>query len=257
MDATLSEDDMARTALPWEELTEEQRKNRIKNEKAKKRREKPSNIVEMPRKKSVVPDSPSSNEEAKPGNPWSSLLLSYSHPQPCFLSGSVLLISGYLCYQFSLYSDVSTGLIVEFLAVIFAALSSVSPTRLGKMFSSICLGAVIFYSSVVLHDGLQSDRNGKDYALNAMKSERSLIVSQIEQINKDISNLPSTYVSKKQELRDMLPGLTSKLEGKSSEISDSSVTAYDYSSLMIRILCMLANMLLIHRLIQFFRSRKV
>lgn len=241
---------MARIAKPWEELTEEQKKNRIRNERAKNKKENVFSIDDGMPKKIIK------KESVK--NPWSILSSYLIRPNSVMNISSIALISSYLVYQFYLSSDIFTGMIVEFLSIIFAILLSMSVGFFSRFFSSLCLVCVIGFSAIVLHDGLSARRVNDDFALNSLKTERQIIVDQINQLNDDISNLPSNFVSRKNELRSRLPELSAQLSNLSTQIKlESKPNGYDISSLIIRVLCMIANMLLVHSLVSSMRKNHV
>ena len=231
---------MARTAKPWEELTESQKKNRLRNQRYN---GKTNNVVSM------SPQVKATSRPKKIDLDWVILFKRSLQPRSIMSIASVICLSSYLVLQFYLASDIYTGLIVEFLGIVFAGLSATSVNKLSRYISFAGIISVIVFSAVILHSGFNSKSANNDWGLNALKTDREMVVTQISQINSDISSLPAAYISKKETLRSKLQPLSSQLSSLNSQISSYSVSSgFDLSSLLIRVLCMIANMVLVHRL---------
>lgn len=239
---------MARTAKAWEELTESQKKNRIKNERAKKRKNAiEGQVFDMATKKKVE----SRVEEAVgQGRLWKELGVYLITPLSVF---QLLAISGivtYLVYQFYLFDDLITGLIVEFLAVVYAVMHSKSEGNPGKAFSAAGILVTIVFSSFNLHSGMDLESRSSDEGLNAIRNQRQIVDTQIKSIQSSHDALPDSYVTRKAQMRSDIQNLSAQLSSLDARIATApSKSADNFASIMIRILAMLASMALIHGLV--------
>lgn len=239
---------MARTLKPWDELTDEQKKNRIKNEKAKKKNNPVSYIGSLPTPKKIP-------AVKRDGMTWSNLGHRLASPTSVLSIVSIGILSTYLSYQFYLSNDLVTGVVVEFLGIVFAGIIASNQSKWVRFGAGLCLGGIIFFSATVLHHGLASNRAHSDHGLKAVQSEYDLITSQVQAIQDQINSLPSSYVSKRSELGDQIKPLMATLSGLRQEI-DTKVqpTGSDFASIVIRVLCMIANLIMVHRLIIYIRK---
>lgn len=239
---------MARTAKPWDELTDSQKRNRLKNERAKKRKVAvEGKVFDMATKKKIE-EAP--RRDVGQGRLWKELGLYLVSPLSVF---QILAISGivsYLVYQFYLFDDLVTGLIVEFLAIIYAVMFAKSEGNPGKTFSGCAILVTIVFSAFNLHSGMDIESRSSDEGLNAIRNQRQIVDTQIKSIQSSHDALPDSYVTRKAQMRSDIQNLSAQLSSLDARIASApSSSADDFASIMIRILAMLASMALIHGLV--------
>lgn len=239
---------MARTAKPWEELTEEQRKNRLRNERAKRKKASvQTKVVHMVSKKEVEKDV---KEEPGQRGLWKQLGLFLITPTSVFQIISIVCIVSYLVYQFYLFDDLITGLIVEFLAIVYAVMFSRANTYPSKYLSAAAILVTISFSAFNLHSGMHVDSRSSDEGLNALRNQRQIVDTQIKSIQKSHDELPSSYVTRKSQMRSDIQNLSAQLSSLDARIDTAPYRSSDnFASIMIRIMAMLASMALIHGLV--------
>tara|TARA_R100000655_G_scaffold37121_1_gene71716 strand:- start:516 stop:1244 length:729 start_codon:yes stop_codon:yes gene_type:complete len=242
---------MARSAKPWEELTKEQQVNRLRNEKAKEKKMKPkTNLISISNRPTAPVRKPTGITN------WNSILTLSLHPFTAAYTLSILSLSSYLTYQFYLHSELTTGLTIEFLAIVFAAIFSMS-TGFSRYFSFLCAVAVIFYSSVCLHQGMTQGVGNNSELVNSIRTQRLIVLDQIQTAQSNIKNSPENHISSKTKNNEGIDKYKKELNTLDSKIANSKINiSSDYSNLMIRVLCMLGNMLLIHRFVNFIKEHR-
>lgn len=255
---------MARVAIPWDQLTPQQRLNRQRNEAAKAKRMNVFNITgdqvakEVPAKKEAPANNIKADEKPQSSNPWVSICDNLISPSVVFPSLCVLSISSYLVWQYSLVpsGDLLTGTIIELLGAIYATVFTVSNSKFVRFISSCAIVCTILYTSIILHGGLKSDASKSDESYKSISIERDSLQKVIDSKTKIAEQLPETYASKKQAiLNDInkdtarVGELNSKLEG----ITQTS-TGGVFASLIIRILAMVANAYMVHLVVRGLRK---
>mgnify|MGYP003675262258 FL=1 len=251
---------MARTAKPWEQLTDEQRINRERNKKAKeKRMNKQGNIFTIAEEETAPKPSktPKSLPKQKSLSNWSSIGNLFLHPFTTFYGLSIISLSSYLVYQFHLHADFTTGLTVEFLAIVFSSIFSMS-RGFSKYFSFVCALAVIGYSSVCLHNGMSSTAANNSELMISLKEEKGIVMDQIKTTQQNIKKTPSDHTTRINKMNDSINNYKTELVKINASISSFTRTVpTNYADTIIRCLCMIANMLLIHMTINFLRRVNV
>tara|TARA_R110002074_G_scaffold348673_2_gene519170 strand:+ start:1344 stop:2072 length:729 start_codon:yes stop_codon:yes gene_type:complete len=242
---------MARSAKPWEELTKEQQVNRMRNERAKENKIKPkTNLISISNRPTAPVRKPTGITN------WNSILTLSLHPFTAAYTLSILSLSSYLTFQFYLHSELTTGLTIEFLAIIFAAIFSLS-TGFSRYFSFLCAVAVIFYSSVCLHQGMAQGVGDNSELLNSIRTQRLIVLDQIQTAQSNIKNSPENHISSRTKNNEGIDKYKKELNRLDSKIANSKINiSSDYSNIMIRVLCMLANMILIHRYVNFIKEHR-
>tara|TARA_R110002110_G_scaffold7171_7_gene36415 strand:- start:323 stop:1042 length:720 start_codon:yes stop_codon:yes gene_type:complete len=239
---------MPRVARPINQLTPEQQINRARNEKAKEKRS-------MKPKSNLLTISPSPSPLTSSLSSWQGIGILFLNPLTSFYSISILSLSSYLAYQFHQYVDITTGLTVEFLSIVFATLFSVN-----KKFASFCAGIcsilVIVYSSMCLYQGMSNKSGNNNDTINNIRDNRSIVMAQITNTQKTINSLPLNHTTRRNKMQDSINSLKLELLSLDNKIiSTKSNVSVDYSAIAIRILAMLANLLLIHRFISYIKEK--
>tara|TARA_R110002020_G_scaffold1170_1_gene5749 strand:+ start:1087 stop:1809 length:723 start_codon:yes stop_codon:yes gene_type:complete len=240
---------MPRTARPLDQLTPEQRINRLRNQKAKEKRSmKPeSNLITL-----------SSSNRAKTTtslSSWGGIGQLFLNPLTTLYTISIVSLSSYLAYQFHQFVDLTTGITVEFLSVVFGTMFSVT-RGFSSFFSAACSILVIVYSSFCLHEGMVSKLGNNSDTINSLKTNREIVLQQINDNQSSIKALPINHTTKRASYQDNINKLKLELISFDTKIQSSIINySIDYSAIAIRILAMLANLLLIHRFISYIKEK--
>ena len=244
---------MPRTAKPWDELTPTQQRNRLKNERAKKNKETecvaPVRLVDRQEVVSAVGEKVSKGHK-KTEAPWVALGKFFLRPSSVFTTLALVGLTSYLVHQFHIHAELSTGLIVEALAIIYASIHATSSSNLTRIFAGAGIVATICFAGSTLHTAMISSSASSDSRLAALTENRALVVSHIASLQESYSNLPVDYITAKKETSEALASSRQELakadQAISSYVPSSNV---DFASVILRLMAMLASMVLIHGLI--------
>lgn len=246
---------MPRTAKPWDDLTPQQQRNRLKNERAKQNRENketkrmaPFRIVDREEMASAVDKKVVQGPSIS--SVWIALAKFFILPSSVF---SILGLAGltvYLVHQFAIHGELGTGLIVEGLAVIYAIIHATSSSNLTRAFSSAGIVATLCFAGSTLHTSMVSASAASDTTLADLRENRSLVIAHISSLQDSYASLPDDYITAKRQTSEALSSARQDLakieKDLAAYVPSSSV---DFSSVIIRLMAMLASMVLIHGLI--------
>ena len=93
--------------------------------------------------------------------------------------------------------------------------------------------------------------------LNSIRTQRLIVLDQIQTAQSNIKNSPENHISSRTKNNEGIDKYKKELNRLDSKIANSKINiSSDYSNIMIRVLCMLANMILIHRYVNFIKEHR-
>ncbi len=201
---------------------------------------------------------------------WESILYTLLEPGALCLFVLVASLSAYLFYQGlwifrghegDSFAAVSSAIVSESIPIICAGIFALFDQKIVKFVSAIFLIVTVVGLSSFMSEGIVGHGLTQNHQYKSVQQERDVILSSIEGLNKSLSVLPETFVSKRHDLikeierhRQELSANTlalNQIKGSHS-VNSNAVLGY---SVWIRIAAMLLNAFLVHLLFSRLRCR--
>ncbi len=256
---------MSRPARPLSELTPQQLLNRKRNI-AQKEKRMGRNIFSitgeeiMGRKKKIDAVVLDKQSLSSSNNSWVKLFYNAVSPEVVIPGVCLAVLSSYLVFQYSNtpQGEISTGIVIEALGIIYATIATIAQSRMVKVISASAILATIFYTSVILHGGLKTSASKNDDHAQSLISQRNSLQNIVTSKTKMAEELPSGYVSKKQQIMNDVNKDIEGINKLNTDLNDIKLASSGdvFAGLIIRVLAMLANAYMVHLVVMGIRKQK-
>jgi len=201
---------------------------------------------------------------------WRILFAFIVQPTSVFLLLSIGALSGYLIHQGIIFftsvdadniSVVASATVSEMVPLLSAACFALSRSRMRKLISLALLVCSIGGLAFFMHASLTQRHIDTSSKVSSLEKERDGILRTIDTLNESAESLPGNFISRKQNVINLISGQRVALEkiheaiaNVSNEISSPTNTILLYGS-WLRIAVMLLNAIFVHALFKRLRFR--